>query len=75
MCTYCLCFSDCGTKFTLVDGYADFHGKSTTYMSKVNVYCRTGYEMQGNDYITCGINGTWSTDTKCHVKGKTVVFR
>ena len=26
--------------------------------------------MRGNDYITCGINGTWSNDTECYPVGK-----
>ena len=61
---------DCGTNFTLENGYADFHKKDTIYKSRVQVYCRPGFNMRGNDYITCGINGTWSNDTECYPVGK-----
>lgn len=59
---------DCGTEYYIPNGYAVFHDKKTTYKSTVDVYCNTGYNRKGDDFISCTVNGTWTNDTSCHVK-------
>ena len=65
-----LSFLDCGTIHELEHGYANFSGQKTTYDSRIPVYCRKGYFREGNDFLRCTENGTWSNDTQCHIVRK-----
>ena len=62
--------SDCGARYTLDNGRVDFTGRGTTYNSIVPVTCSPGYEVKGDDFITCQANGQWS-NTDCLPKGNT----
>lgn len=61
--------SDCGTQYQLDNGHADFSGKDTTFDHAVQVVCDRGYEIHGEDHITCRPDGKWSQCSRCQIKG------
>lgn len=65
---------DCGSDYSIRNANVDFGGK-TTINNKVKVICNFGYEMQGDEYITCLSDGTWSNDTSCQLKTCSSTFK
>ena len=65
---------DCGTKYSIDHGYADFIGKTTTFNNTVPIVCDAGYDLIGDPYTTCQPDGTWSQNTVCKIKGKPNLF-
>ena len=61
---------DCGAIYTLPNGFVNFTDKSTTYNELVPVHCDVGFEIQGEHYITCLSDGSWSENTTCQAKGE-----
>jgi len=49
---------DCGSKPSLMHGA--YKGASTTFPSSATAHCDTGYDLSGNDTVTCQTSGTWS---------------
>jgi len=49
---------DCGSKPSLMHG--SYQGASTTFPSSATAHCDTGYDLSGNDTVTCQTSGTWS---------------
>ena len=39
----------------------------------VHVTCDTGYEIHGDQHITCLPDGTWSKFTRCTKKGRVTI--
>ena len=65
-----VCSSDCGTVYKLDHGSADFSNSDTTYGQSVPVKCEIGYGLQGDSFITCKADGTWSNGPSCVLKSK-----
>ena len=63
-------FSDCGTVYKLDHGSVDFSDRDTTYGQSVSVKCEIGYGLQGDSFITCKADGTWSDGPSCVLKSK-----
>ena len=61
--------TDCGTDYKLDNGHINFNGKDTTVNSTVSVSCNPGYNIVGDNHITCTPDGTWTKSTKCVIKG------
>ena len=61
---------DCGTKYSIEHGYADFNGKTTAFNSTVPIICDAGYDIIGDPYTKCQPDATWSQNTVCKIKGK-----
>ena len=62
--------TDCGSDFSIADGHVNFTGLATTYGERIPVSCNEGYELVGEEVITCLADGTWSKDVICRIKGK-----
>ena len=62
-------FLDCGSKYKLEHGSLDFSGQDTTYNKTLQATCEDGYEIRGDNKITCLANGTWSSGPLCRAKG------
>ena len=62
--------SDCGASYTLAHGHANFTDRETTFNHTVPVTCNIGYDITGEEHITCLHTGNWSMDTECIIKGK-----
>ena len=43
--------------------------RETTYNHTIPVACNEGYNIVGDDHITCLASGEWSTNTYCAIKG------
>ena len=65
--------ADCGKIYPLENGHAHFSGYTTTFNSTVPVHCDKGYEVEGDDYISCLASGNWSRTSACKIKGLYVI--
>ena len=65
-------FADCGKNYTLENGVINFGDNDTTVGSKFAVKCDTGYKVDGDKYISCGLNGNWSGSSKCVEIGENI---
>ena len=54
----------------------DFTGHDTKYHSKVPIHCDAngGYQIEGDAFITCLSNGTWSKTSHCALKGNDLML-
>ena len=62
--------TDCGTDYHLENGHVNFTGRPTLINHTVPVLCDDGYYIQGDRYITCLSDGTWSQYTRCRSTSK-----
>ena len=46
-----------------------FAGQDTTFNHKVPLTCLEGFDLVGEQFITCGSDGKWKADTTCQIKG------
>ena len=60
--------------YALDNGIVNFSGFKTTFNHSVPINCDTGYEIHGDDQITCLPEGTWSSNSACHIKGNVPVI-
>ena len=60
---------DCGDKYDIANGYAMFAGLDTSFDHKVPLTCLEGFDLVGEQFITCGSDGKWKADTTCQIKG------
>ena len=58
-------FTDCGAKYFLPNGEAQFTGSKTTFNQTVHVICSSGFIIIGDKYINCLSDGRWSNNTFC----------
>jgi hypothetical protein len=42
----------------------------TDFGSSATIKCNTGYELKGNNIITCDDGGVWSDNPLCEIKGE-----
>ena len=61
-------FADCGTEYSIANGYVDFTKGLTTYSHTASVTCHESYDIRGSREVRCLENGTWS-HTFCQIKG------
>ena len=64
-----LYIADCGKSYNIPNGYANFPGRKTTYQQIIPILCNEGYDIVGNDFITCEADGSWSEGSSCQIKG------
>lgn len=57
--------TDCGSSYTLANGYINWTGRETTFNHTAPVVCNTGYDIQGAHEIRCSADGSWINDTYC----------
>ena len=60
---------DCGETYYLDNGFVNFTEVETTFNQSVTVQCNDGYEINGDPFIHCRPNGSWSTNTTCQIIG------
>ena len=61
--------SDCGSDHSIANAHIDFGGL-TIFGHTVPVTCNDGYKLQGDRYIKCLADGTWSKTVSCHIKSR-----
>ena len=61
---------DCGTKFVIKNGYANFDGEDKNIGHSVPITCKTGYQLIGSRHTTCLPDGSWSRNTTCRIRGR-----
>ena len=54
----------------LSNGYARFAKRLTTVNQIVPISCDKGYELVGPGYIVCFMDGHWSSNSMCRIKGR-----
>ena len=59
----------CQSNYTISNGRVNFPKTTVSFGNTVSIECNTGYEVQGNGYITCLADGTWSNDASCSIRG------
>ena len=59
----------CVKEYQLEHGHVDFSGRLTLYGEIVPVFCDEGYETNGDPFITCLAEATWSSNTYCRPRG------
>ena len=61
--------TDCGHDYPVDNGHAHFRGYNTTYGEMVPIHCNVGFYIEGDEYITCLSDGSWSNNSACHIHG------
>ena len=62
--------SACPSTYTLAHGQVHLPNTPATYKQTVPITCNTGYELVGVGFITCLASESWSTTSRCRLKGK-----
>ena len=65
---YKIYYTDCGTDYSIQNGFANFAVRSTIFQENVPVTCMNGYELYGDEHITCLEDGNWSGNVTCRIK-------
>ena len=54
---------------TLENGYFKCQKTQKFPIAFVPATCNAGYELRGSSYVSCYLNGSWSGNTVCVIKG------
>ena len=65
---YKIYYTDCGTDYSIQNGFANFTDRSTNFKEMVPVTCMDGYELHGDEHITCLEDGEWSGNVTCRIR-------
>ena len=66
---------DCGTSFSMSNGFAMYAGRETTVNNTVPLACMPGYSLHGDEHMTCLQNESWHHISHCEPVGRYTLFK